>query len=39
MGEIVLGVMFQIWPPTKCVIKIEIVGSRFMVSRFVDDQN
>ena len=34
MGEIVLGVMFQIWPPTKWMIKIKIVGSGF-----ADDRN
>lgn len=39
MGEIVLGLMFQIWPPTKWMIKIEIVGSGFMVSGFADDRN
>ena len=37
MSGFELGVKFQIWPLTKWIIEIEIVGSGFMVSGFVDD--
>ena len=39
MGGFELIVMFQIWPLTKWMIKIEIVGSEVMISRFANDRN
>ena len=39
MGGFELIVMFQIWPLTKWMIEIEIVGSEVMISRFANDRN